>query len=395
VNIIEIFTDGACRGNPGPGGWGVLLCQDGKETKLCGGELDTTNNRMELLAAIMALESLPPTSNVRLTTDSKYVQQGITDWITNWMQRGWKTANKEPVKNVDLWKRLHNVTQKHQVDWQWIKGHSGHRENEIADDLANQGIDSCLKDTPKIADSPAKYSTQDNSKMRQIVLDTETTGLDPTSGHRIIEIGCVEIIDRRITSNRYHQYIKPNRKIDDGAMKVHGITNEFLDDKPRFFEIVDEFMAFITGSELVIHNASFDVGFINHELKLLKQGWKPIEKYCQILDTLSLARKHHPGQKNNLDALCKRYNIDNSNRQLHGALLDAEILAELYLTMTGGQVSLLGTNETTPIANTIKRISKDREPLAIIQPSKEELQAHAKYLTILDKTSGGKCSWQD
>ncbi|MBE9561692.1 MAG: DNA polymerase III subunit epsilon [Proteobacteria bacterium] len=395
MNMVEAFTDGACRGNPGPGGWGVLLRQQGKETELYGGELDTTNNRMELLAAIMALESLPPTSNVCLSTDSKYVQKGITEWITVWIQRGWKTANKEPVKNVDLWKRLYAITQKHQVDWQWVKGHSGHRENEIADNLANRGMDSRLKKTSKIADNTIKYNIQDNSNMRQVVLDTETTGIDPKAGHRIIEIGCVEIINRRTTDNRYHQYIKSKHKIDDGAMRVHGITNEFLDDKPQFFEIVDKFMNFIQGAELVIHNASFDIGFIDHELKLLKQGWKPVKQYCQILDTLALARKHHPGQKNNLDALCKRYNIDNSNRQLHGALLDAEILAELYLVMTGGQVSLLGSSKQTTETNTIKRISKDRESLVIIQPSEQELQAHTKYLQNLDKVSGGKCIWND
>ncbi|MFK5969741.1 MAG: DNA polymerase III subunit epsilon [Candidatus Marithrix sp.] len=231
--------------------------------------------------------------------------------------------------------------------------------------------------------------------MRQIVLDTETTGINPKSGNRIIEIGCVEIINRCTTNNHYHQYIKPNRKIDDGALKVHGITNEFLKDMPSFFEIVEEFMKFINGAELIIHNASFDVGFINHELKLLKQNWKPVEQYCQILDTLALARKQNPGQKNNLDALCKRYGIDNSNRQLHGALLDAEILAEVYLIMTGGQVSLLGTAEKKTPVNSIQRISKDRESLAVIQPSPEELKAHAKYLETLDKTSSGKCIWKE
>ncbi|MDM8569290.1 DNA polymerase III subunit epsilon [Thiotrichales bacterium HSG1] len=224
--------------------------------------------------------------------------------------------------------------------------------------------------------------------MRQVVLDTETTGIDPTDGHRIIEIGCVEIIERRITSKRYHKYIKPNHKVDEEAVKVHGLTNEFLSDKPQFFEIVDEFMDFIQGSELIIHNASFDVGFINHELKLLKQGWKPVKQYCKILDTLALARKHHPGQKNNLDALCKRYNIDNSNRKLHGALLDSEILAELYLIMTGGQVSLLGTSKSDGATNSIQRISKDRKPLTVIQPSEEELQSHVNYLKILNKASG-------
>jgi len=180
---------------------------------------------------------------------------------------------------------------------------------------------------------------------RQIVLDTETTGLDPKQGHRIIEIGCVEIINRRTTDKHFHHYLQPDRKIDSGAMEVHGITDDFLKGKPRFSEIVADFINFIKGAEVIIHNADFDVRFINAELSLLKQAWQPFGHYCKVVDTLALARKRHPGQKNNLDALCKRYNVDNTKRNLHGALLDSEILADVYLAMTGGQTALLNTNE--------------------------------------------------
>jgi len=230
--------------------------------------------------------------------------------------------------------------------------------------------------------------------MRQIALDTETTGLSPSQGHRIIEIGCVEIVNRRITNQRFHRYLQPDRQIDAAAMNVHGITNEFLQDKPRFADVVDEFMDFIKGAELVIHNAPFDVGFINHELNLLEKGLQPLAHYCEIIDSLALARKRHPGQKNNLDALCKRYYVDNSNRQLHGALLDAEILADLYLTMTGGQVSLLDENKASTQQQTLKPISSERPALSIIAPTEQELRAHEQRLATIDKTSGGRCFWQ-
>ena len=176
--------------------------------------------------------------------------------------------------------------------------------------------------------------------MRQIVLDTETTGLETSQDHRIIEIGCVELVNRKLTGKHYHQYINPQRKVDEGAMQVHGITDEFLEDKPLFANIVDEFLAFVGDAELVIHNAPFDVGFINHELSKLTKYPKSIAGLCSIIDTLAVARNKHPGQRNNLDALCKRYTVDNSQRDLHGALLDAEILADVYLIMTGGQVNL-------------------------------------------------------
>lgn len=231
--------------------------------------------------------------------------------------------------------------------------------------------------------------------MRQIVLDTETTGLSPEEGHRIIEIGCIELANRKLTDNRFHVYLNPDRDIDTGAIEVHGISNEFLSDKPRFVDIIDDFIAYISGAELVIHNAPFDIGFINHELHLAGRV-ADIEKDCSILDTLVVARKKHPGQRNSLDALCKRYGIDNSHRELHGALLDAEILADVYLSMTGGQTSMLveedGFNDGTD-AGRIRRLSKDRTKLKIIHSDESELEAHRKYIEFLEKESGGQCVW--
>jgi len=234
--------------------------------------------------------------------------------------------------------------------------------------------------------------------MRQIVLDTETTGLEPKQGHRIIEIGCVELVNRKLTGNVYHQYIQPDREIDVGAMEVHGITNEFLQDKPRFSDIFDDFITFIKGAELVIHNAPFDVGFMDHEFKLFDRSSPRTETMCKILDTLPLARQMHPGQRNSLDALCKRYDIDNSQREKHGALLDAEILADVYLAMTGGQVSLgLGgaqEQKNQMHEEPVIRLDKDRTPLPIIRATEEEMLKHEKYLEIIDKASDGQCVWK-
>ena len=234
--------------------------------------------------------------------------------------------------------------------------------------------------------------------IRQVVLDTETTGLSTTDDHRIIEIGCVELINRRLTGETFHQYINPERKIDAGAMEVHGISNESLLDKPTFAEIVDDFMRFIDGAELIIHNAAFDVGFLNHELAKIAAESRRIADVSTVLDTLKLARDKHPGQKNNLDALCRRYEVDNSNRELHGALLDSEILADVYLAMTGGQVSLSLAHEESPPtgAGTVesKRIKqKNRGPLRVIKASDEELQAHEQKLQKIDKASNGECVW--
>ena len=233
--------------------------------------------------------------------------------------------------------------------------------------------------------------------MRQIVLDTETTGLEPADGHRIIEIGCVELLDRRLTGNTYHQYIQPDREIDAGAIEVHGITNESLLDKPRFADIAAEFLDFIQGAELIIHNAPFDVGFINHEFGLLETSPGTVTDHCPVLDTLAMARRMHPGQRNNLDALCRRYGIDNSQRDLHGALLDAEILADVYLSMTGGQVSLSLDSRTDPQSEqpaVIKRLATDRKPLRVIRADDTEGAAHKARMDAIDEACGGISVWR-
>lgn len=233
--------------------------------------------------------------------------------------------------------------------------------------------------------------------MRQIILDTETTGLEPAQGHRIIEIGCVELSNRRRTAKQFHQYLQPDRAIDAGAMEVHGITNEFLVDKPRFADVAAEFIEFVKGAELVIHNAAFDVGFINHELALLGSRWGVLADYCTVLDTLALARQLHPGQRNSLDALCKRYSIDNSQRQWHGALLDAEILTDVYLSMTGGQVTLDLLNEPSVAvaANPLRVVSTAVTSVTkVICANEVELTAHQQRLATIEKESGGNCLWK-
>ncbi len=237
--------------------------------------------------------------------------------------------------------------------------------------------------------------------MRSVVLDTETTGMPVTDGHRIIEIGCVEVIGRRLTGRHYHVYLQPDREVDEGAIAVHGITNEFLTDKPRFREIADEFFEFIKGAQLIIHNAAFDVGFINNEFALLgQQDRAELSDHCSILDTLLMARERHPGQRNSLDALCKRYGVDNSGRDLHGALLDAEILADVYLTMTGGQTHLSlagdgadgdngGRQQTSPI----RRLPADRPATPVLRASAEEIAAHAVRMQAIEKAAGSTPLW--
>lgn len=231
---------------------------------------------------------------------------------------------------------------------------------------------------------------------RQIVLDTETTGLNPKEGHRIIEIGCIELINRRFTRNQFHTYINPQRPIDEGAIAVHGITNKFLNDKPIFASIAHDFIEFTRGAQLLIHNAPFDVGFLNYEFSLLGDNAGKLEDYCAIFDTLAFARSKHPGQRNSLDALCKRYNIDNSHRELHGALLDSEILADVYLQMTGGQDSLLSEENNATTANknqSLKRISTHRPALKIIYSSEIERTEHQERLIAINKASKGHCLW--
>lgn len=234
--------------------------------------------------------------------------------------------------------------------------------------------------------------------MRQVVLDTETTGLEAAQGHRIIEIGCVELIDRRYTGRQLHRYINPERQIDDGAFEVHGLSSEFLADKPKFAELADEVIDFLSGAELVIHNAPFDVAFLDHELARLPDRRLQIKSICQITDSLALARHKHPGQKNSLDALCRRYQVDNSARTLHGALLDAEILADVYLLMTGGQTALFageGNDPANQVAEDMAaRIDADRAPLKVISASVDEVSAHEAWLDLIDQKAREGSVWR-
>jgi DNA polymerase III subunit epsilon len=233
--------------------------------------------------------------------------------------------------------------------------------------------------------------------MRQIVLDTETTGLEPAEGHRIIEIGCVEVVNRRATGRTFHQYLNPERAIDRAAEDVHGLSSAFLADKPRFREIAIDFLAFVDGAELVIHNAAFDIGFLDAEFARLLPPGPVVGSICRILDTLMLARQLHPGQRQSLDALCKRYSVDNSGRDLHGALLDAQLLAEVFLAMTGGQAELGLSAEAANIATgrrRRKKISRKGLTLVVQRATDEEIAAHEAALDRLDEATGGVCLWR-
>jgi DNA polymerase III subunit epsilon len=233
--------------------------------------------------------------------------------------------------------------------------------------------------------------------MRQVVLDTETTGLEVEQQHRVIEIGCVELNNRRLTGRSFHRYLNPERDIDEGALEVHGLTREQLAKEPKFVHIHAEFLDFVRDAELIIHNAPFDIAFLNAELARL-DGAQRMTDLCRVLDTLALARQMHPGQRNSLDALCKRYSVDNSHREFHGALLDARILAEVYLAMTGGQAKLVLSAES----DTVRSVSRLETPnraavtvrIAVVSANEAEMAAHEHALALLDKASGGKTVWR-
>ncbi len=235
--------------------------------------------------------------------------------------------------------------------------------------------------------------------MRQIVLDTETTGLEPGLGHRVIEIGCVELVNRRVTGRRFHRYLNPERDIDEGALAVHGLARSDLEREPRFAEIAEELLGFLNGAELVIHNAAFDVAFLDAELARLPGESRTVGVLCRVLDSLALAREMHPGQRNSLDALCKRYGVDNSRRELHGALLDAQLLAEVYLAMTGGQGALaLGQASGAARATetrTVRALVRPPAPLVVIAATAEEQRAHEEFLGLIAKKSPGGCVWRE
>ncbi|MEO8444928.1 MAG: DNA polymerase III subunit epsilon [Gammaproteobacteria bacterium] len=233
--------------------------------------------------------------------------------------------------------------------------------------------------------------------MRQVVLDTETTGLEVEKGHRIIELGCVELVNRRRTHRTLHHYLQPDREIDPGAQEVHGICAEMLAGKPRFADVAREFLDFVADAELVIHNAAFDIGFLNAELRLLGGDAPRIPGHCTVLDTLGLARRLHPGQRNSLDALCKRYSVDNTSREFHGAILDAQLLADVYLAMTGGQATLLLDPSVPGMSGqqrAVQPVARDGLHLAVVRATADELAAHEQHLVLLDKQSGGKTLWR-
>jgi DNA polymerase-3 subunit epsilon len=233
--------------------------------------------------------------------------------------------------------------------------------------------------------------------LRQIILDTETTGLSPDQGHRLIEIGCLEMINRRITPNRFHFYVNPKRAIDEGAVNVHGITEEFLKDKPTFDQIAQDLLAYLKGAELIIHNAPFDIGFLNAEFARIDKSLIPITQFCSVVDTLTMARREFPGQQNTLDALCRRFGVNNKHRDLHGALIDAALLADVYLQMTGGQAQLFAAEKTqekkqNQMDDTIKQTQRDFT-LPVIAASESELSAHELFLDKIAKK--GKCVWRE
>jgi len=235
--------------------------------------------------------------------------------------------------------------------------------------------------------------------MRQIVLDTETTGLDPGAGHRVIEIGCVELVNRRVTGRRFHRYLNPDREIDEGALAVHGLSRADLEREPRFAEIAEELLEFIAGAELIIHNASFDVAFLDAELARLPGEPGTVMARCSVLDSLGLAREMHPGQRNSLDALCKRYDVDNSRRELHGALLDAQLLAEVYLAMTGGQGALELGQAASARSGTVEtrsglRLKRPGMPLKVVAATPQERDAHEAFLDLIAKRANGECLWR-
>jgi DNA polymerase-3 subunit epsilon len=309
-------------------------------------------------------------------TDSQYVQKGISEWIHGWKRRGWKTASKDPVKNEDLWRELDRLAAQHRIEWIWVKGHAGHPENEA-----------------RRRAGAARRRTGADGNMRKIILDTETTGLDFRAGDRVVEIGCVELRGRQLTGQRFHAYINPDREVPQGAIEIHGLTNEFLADKPKFAEIVDDFVEFIRGAELVIHNAAFDVGFLNNELGLLQL--ESIDQLCgEVIDTLRMAREMRPGKKNNLNALCAEFGVDNSGRQVHGALLDAELLAEVYLAMTRGQNTLEIAFDSAPVDYSAGG-TRQRPPLVVLRASDEELAEHERVLGEIARESKGNCLWRE
>ncbi|AYA02489.1 DNA polymerase III subunit epsilon [Acinetobacter sp. WCHAc010034] len=453
---ITLYVDGACRGNPGLGGWGAYVITESAEHKLCGGEAETTNNRMELSAAIEGVLFCPADAKLEIWTDSKYVKQGITEWIHGWKKKNWKD-----VKNPDLWKKLDAACQGRDIAWHWIKGHAGHPGNEMADQLANQGADETLakikngmdgapkkkaeadwllndpfgldladaedeleaedaldaaeqpEEMPEAAGIPAdapaagEASTQrpaaapmhpmivitpatvEMQGPRQLILDTETTGFYFQDTDRIIEVGAIEMINRKLTGSSIHIYINPKKPVGESE-NIHGISDEFLKDKPEYAEIAGVLFDYLKGAEIIAHNATFDMNFLNMEFT--RVGFPALSEVCEVTDTLAMAKAKHPGQKNSLDALVRRYEIPQRDRTFHGALLDAEILSDVYLAMTGGQVSF--DMDALTYADHAQG-QTDRQAvqieLPLILPSAAELEAHENWVKEFAEKHGTPC----
>ena len=475
---ITLYVDGACRGNPGLGGWGAYIVTEQAEHKLYGGEAQTTNNRMELTAAIEGILFCPTDAKLVIWTDSNYVKQGITEWIHGWKKKNWKD-----VKNPDLWQKLDAVCQGREIEWNWIKGHAGHAGNEMADQLANVGADQVSKmlktadsnptlnatlvtsaaDTTEhdkkktesdwLLDDPfgfdlvsddaeveienmqntfqethqethqttestitdeaeaeknnsstgveAVNTTQSHPHIvitpatmqlhgpRQLILDTETTGFYYQDGDRIIEVGALEMINRKLTGSSIHIYIQPEKLVGESE-NIHGISDDFLKDKPKFAEIADVLYQYLKGAEIIAHNATFDMNFLDMEFS--RAGLGNLSDVCTVTDSLLMAKSKHPWQKNSLDALVRRYEIPARDRTFHGALLDAEILADVYLAMTGGQVAFdmdaLSASEAQQRQS--DRLNIDIN-LAVILPSEEELAAHENWIKQFEEKHGKPC----
>ncbi|TCM69898.1 ribonuclease HI/DNA polymerase-3 subunit epsilon [Acinetobacter calcoaceticus] len=526
---ITLYVDGACRGNPGLGGWGAYVIDEKQKHELCGGEANTTNNRMELRAAIEGIRFCAPTDQLIIWTDSTYVKRGITEWITGWKKKNWKD-----VKNPDLWKELDQICENRQIEWNWVKGHAGHPGNEKADQLANRGADhtqalilqgkpttattvihlneKSVASNPKtvenieadtmpkkkaeadwLLDDPFGFdlmdaeteqcdenavdldvevsatdpSSEDQNRHpiaaivdtvqqapaetaamttqadittestattqaevvteatsatlpeateassslqitsnhphivitpatvalqgpRQLILDTETTGFYFQDTDRIVEVGAIEMINRKLTGSSIHIYINPEKPVGDSA-DIHGITDEFLVDKPKYAEIAAVLFEYLKGAEIIAHNAAFDMNFLNMEFK--RSGYQALSEVCSVTDTLALAKSKHPGQKNSLDALVRRYDIQQRDRTFHGALLDAEILSDVYLAMTGGQVSfdMDALSTQSDAQNSLNTTTHLNIELAVILPSDEERAAHEQWMQQYQEKNGEPC----
>ena len=479
-----LYVDGACKGNPGLGGWGVFIQHpDGSEEELFGGEASTTNNRMELSAAIEGIKQIAAQQPMVIWTDSSYVQKGMSEWLAGWKKRHWRKSDGSAVLNADLWQQLDTLSANRQIEWKWIKGHAGHPGNERADQLANKGAELAATqlaeekkngtdptaalnqpgtttsmpvtsattppaqdwlsadplglgldmdheaddgadnyvdnyadnhaDTP--ADAVESGTITDNSQpasvntlhpaikvtpatiqlkgKRQLILDTETTGFYFSDGDRIIEVGVIEMINRKLTGSSFHVYINPQRAVGDSE-NIHGLSDAFLADKPLFAEIVQALNAYLDQAEIIAHNATFDMNFLEAEFARAKLP--ALKGRVQVTDTLILAKRKHPGQKNSLDALVKRYDIKQRDRTFHGALLDAEILADVYLSMTGGQVTLDIGQEQQQAAGTSSAGSQQsgrQYTLPVIMADVAEQQAHQEWLEQFEKKNGFAALW--